>query len=67
MSKLEVCDLCNKEIMRRFKDNAYRITVKRLVHFYDGFQPWRGKQSQDICESCMKKIIKSTPKDIYEE
>ena len=38
MSKVEICDLCQTEIMARYKDKAYKFTVKKRWHsFYKSF------------------------------
>ena len=52
-----VCDLCEKELMKTFDDNAYKITVKKLSHFYDGYAPWIGKTKIEICEDCGFAIV----------
>lgn len=52
MAKYTVCDLCEKELMKKFDDSAYKITVKRLNHAYDGYAPWVRKQTIEICEDC---------------
>lgn len=57
MSKVEICDLCEKEIMVRYEDRAYKFTIKKRWYTYDGFTPYREKTNIDICFSCMRKII----------
>lgn len=46
------CDLCEKELMEKFTDEMYKISVKRLQHSYDGYIPWIRKQTMEICEDC---------------
>lgn len=52
MATFKTCDLCEKELMQKFDDSSYKITVKKLSHFYDGYAPWVGKQVLEICEDC---------------
>lgn len=60
MSKVEVCDLCDKPIMQGFLDIAYKVKVKRMRPYYDAACgiPGMDKVKLDICPVCMKKIIK---------
>lgn len=60
MSNVELCDLCNKPIMKSFTDVAYKVKVKLMRHYYDGAmgEPSRDKIKLDICPVCMDKIVK---------
>ena len=60
MSKVEVCDLCQAEIMARYEDRAYKFVVKERWHSYDGFVPYRETGKLDICFICMRSIIDAT-------
>lgn len=65
MSKVEICDLCQTEIMARYEDKAYKFTVKKRWHSYDGFTPYREKTKLDICFNCMRKIIDASESANY--
>ena len=52
MATYKTCDLCEKELMATYSDSSYKVTVKKLSHFYDGYAPWVGKQRIEFCEDC---------------
>jgi hypothetical protein len=57
MRKL-MCDLCQKAMFDEFSDEVYHVTVKRLSHAYDGYAPWTRRQKLDVCDKCMRGIVK---------
>jgi hypothetical protein len=54
------CDLCKKPMFQDFSDKMYKITIKRLSHSYDGYNPWVRKQKLDVCPPCLQKIVAAT-------
>lgn len=60
MGKINVCDLCKKEILVRYEDKAYKFIVKKRWFSYDGFTPYGNTGTIDICFRCMRKIIDAT-------
>lgn len=58
MSNVKTCDLCTRPLMEKFEDPGYQITVKRLKHSYDGYNPWIRKTKLDVCHYCISEIRK---------
>lgn len=51
------CDLCEKAMFQEFGDRMYKVTVKRLKHSYDGYNPWVRKQNIEFCEDCGSALV----------
>lgn len=59
MGRIEVCDLCANELMPKFDNLGYKVTVKELKHSYDGYNPWVRKTRLSVCQGCMKNLVKT--------
>lgn len=62
MGKINICDLCRKEIMQRYSDETYRFTVKKRFFGHSGVSDgiYTGTVKLDICADCMSNIIVAT-------
>lgn len=57
MSKPLTCDLCDRQMFKKFAEDAYEVKVWRKKHSYDGYNPWVRKTTLDVCNNCMIGII----------
>ncbi len=58
MARINVCDLCGKEMLECFTDEQYKIKVIKISNAYDGIAPFKRKRRVDVCDDCMRKIIR---------